>query len=46
MDQTAHNAVLRDVLQMLARLAKTRAAHEHRADAKFVVDKMIQWDPL
>jgi hypothetical protein len=44
MDQTAHDAMLREFLQILARLAKARAAHEHRTDAKFTVDEMIQWD--
>jgi hypothetical protein len=44
MDQTAHDAMLREFLQILARLAKTRAAHEHRTDTKFTVDEMIQWD--
>src|SRR4051812_34025805 len=29
---------------MLAWLAETRAAHEHRADAKFAIDEMIQWN--
>jgi len=44
MDQTAHDAMVREFLQILARLAETRAAHEHRTDAKFMVDEMIQWD--
>jgi hypothetical protein len=44
MDQTAHDARLREFLQILTRLAKARAAHEHRTDAKFTVDEMIQWD--
>jgi hypothetical protein len=42
MDQTAHDAMLRELLQILARLAKARAAHEHPTDAKFTVDEMIQ----
>jgi hypothetical protein len=44
MDQGAHHAVLREVVQMLARLAETRAAHEHGADPKFTVDEMIERD--
>src|SRR5215472_3139750 len=44
MDQTAQNAVLREVFQMLARLAETRAAHEHGADPEFAVDEMIERD--
>jgi hypothetical protein len=44
MDQTAHDAMLREFFQILARLAKARTAHEHRTDAKFTVDEMIQWD--
>jgi hypothetical protein len=44
MNQTAHDAMLREFLQILARLTKARAAHEHRTDAKFTVDEMIQWD--
>src|SRR5258708_39340160 len=42
MDQTVHHATLREVLQMLARLAETRAAHEHRADQKITVNEMIE----
>jgi hypothetical protein len=42
--QTAHDAMLREFLQILARLAKARAAHEHRTNAKFTVDEMIERD--
>jgi hypothetical protein len=41
MNQAAYNAVLREILQMLARLAETRAAHQHSADVKFAIDEMI-----
>jgi hypothetical protein len=33
-----------EVVQMLARLAETRAAHEHGADPEFTVDEMIERD--
>jgi hypothetical protein len=42
MDQTAHNATLREVVQVLTRLAEARAAHKHGADLKFTVDEMIE----
>jgi hypothetical protein len=38
MDQAAHYAMLRELVQMLARLAETRVAHEHGADPEFTVD--------
>jgi hypothetical protein len=44
MDQTTHNTALCEVLQMLARLAETRATHEYRPDSKFTIDKMIERD--
>ena len=44
MNQTVHNAMLREILQMLTRLAETRAPHEHGADPEFTVDEMIEWD--
>lgn len=44
MEQTAHDATLREVVQMLARFAETCAAHENRADSKFAVNKMIERD--
>src|SRR5580693_6858352 len=44
MDQTAHHAMYCEVVQMLARLAETRAAHEHRADPEFTVDEMVERD--
>ena len=46
MDQTAHNATLREVFQMLARPSETRAAHEHGPDSKFTVDEMIESDAM
>src|SRR6267378_7509230 len=36
--------MLREVVQMFARLAQTCAAHEYGADPKFMVDKMIERD--
>ena len=42
MNQTAQDAMMREVLQMLARLAETRATHQHGADMKFAIDEMIQ----
>src|ERR1700730_1019459 len=44
MDETGHHATLREIVQMLARLAETRAPHEHRADPKFTADEMIERD--
>src|SRR5215469_6611120 len=44
MNQTVHNAMLRENLQMLARLAETRAPHEHGSDPEFTVDEMIEWN--
>ena len=36
--------MLREFVQVLARLAETRAAHEHGADPEFAVDEMIERD--
>jgi len=44
MDQTAPHAMKCEVVQMLARLAETRAAHKHGADPEFTVDEMIERD--
>src|SRR5262249_3449271 len=44
MDQAAHHAMSCEVVQMLARLAETRAAHEHGAHAAVTVDEMIEGD--
>src|SRR5580704_6259307 len=44
MDQPTHHTMQCEVIQMLARLAETRAAHEHGADPEFTVDEMIEWD--
>ena len=42
MDQATQHARLCELLQMLAWLAKTSAAHEYGADLKFTVDEMIE----
>src|SRR5215469_7879726 len=44
MDQAAHHARSCEVVQMLARLAETRAAHEHGSDPEFTIDQMIERD--
>jgi hypothetical protein len=36
--------MLREVVQVFARLAETCAAHEHGADPEFTVDEMIERD--
>ena len=44
MDQAAHHARSCEVVQMLARLAETRAAHEQGSDPEFTIDQMIERD--
>jgi hypothetical protein len=44
MHQTTHDSRLSKIIQMLARLTQTRAAHEHGADPKFTLREVVEWD--
>ena len=44
MDQTAHNTTLREILQVLARLTKARATHDHGSDDKLPLYQVIKGD--
>src|SRR5580658_2649719 len=44
MNQTAHDTTLRELLQIFARLAKARAAHDHSPDEKFLIYEVVKRD--